>query len=95
MARYYLSAAAEADVDNIGLWIARNSLDAAKKWVDDLEEKLEILSVTPGGGTDQSHLRKGMRSSPFGHYLLFYKKVRGGIRVLRIIHGARDYRRFF
>jgi toxin ParE1/3/4 len=95
MARYYLSAAAEADVDAISLWIAQGSLESAKRWVDDLEKKLEILSLTPGGGTDRSDLRQGLRSSPFGQYLVFYRKVRGGIRVFRVIHGARNYRDLF
>ncbi len=87
---------AEADIEQIGLWIARNAdIEAALKWFSDLDEKLRKLAQIPGTGTDQSHLCRGLRSSPFGNYLIFFQPMRGGIRVMRVIHGDRDYRRFF
>jgi toxin ParE1/3/4 len=95
MARYLLSAAADADVEQIAAWIARDNVAAARKWIDQLGTKFENLSNLPGSGTDQSKIRKGLRSSPFGNYLVFYRKYRDGIFIYRIIHGARNYRRLF
>jgi plasmid stabilization system protein ParE len=40
----------------------------------------------------------GMRAWPitrFPKYLIFYLPTKRGIRVLRVIHGARDMRRIF
>ena len=39
-----------------------------------------------------------MRSFPvkrYRNYLIFYRPSRDGIEVIRILHGARDFRRYF
>ena len=89
------TARADADIEGIAKWIARDSVDAALRWLEGLDQALGKLAETPGSGTDRRELRAGMRSSPFGNYLIFFKAVRGGITVVRVIHGARDYRRLF
>jgi len=53
------------------------------------------MTEMPGMGTDQSDLCEGMRSSPFGNYLVFCKKTRQGILVVRVVYGARDYAQYF
>lgn len=93
--RIHKTAHAEADIKNIALWIARDSVESALKWAADLDEKLRTLAQVPGSGTDRGKLRPGMRSSPFGNYLIFFKRVRNGIQIIRVIHGARDYTRYF
>ena len=93
--RVQKSARAEIDIRGIGRWIARDSLTAALKWGDDLDRKLRVIADLPGIGTDRSDLRPGLRSYPFGNYLIFFKAIRGGIVVVRVLHGARDYRRLF
>ena len=60
------AARAETDIRQISRWIARDSIDAALKWLSDLDEKFLQLARTLGTGTDRSGLRRGMRSSPFG-----------------------------
>lgn len=89
------TALAKQDVRQIALWIGRQSPDAAIKRVDDLEQRLEELLNAPGSGTDRSDLRPSLRSSPFGNYLVFFKRIRDGIQIVRVLHGARDYSRFF
>lgn len=86
---------AERDLDNIAQWIARSSETAALKWLSDLDGKLSIIAQNPGIGTDRSKLRPGVRSYAFGNYLIFFKSTKRGIDVLRVLHGARDYRQFF
>lgn len=93
--RIRMTASANADVRSIARWIARDSVDNAVNWTFELDDKLQKLLETPGSGTDRSDLRPGMRSSPFGQYLIFFKPFRYGIQVIRVIHGARDYTRFF
>lgn len=70
-------------------------MSAAMKWLEDLDSRFTELAGAPGSGTDRSDLRPGMRSSPFGNYLIFFKRLRDGIQVVRVIHGARDYKRLF
>jgi plasmid stabilization system protein ParE len=91
------TARADSDIKRIALWIAsQSSVDAALRWSVDLDQKFESLARTPGSGTDRGTLGRGLRSSPFGRYLIFFRaERRGGIVITRVIHGAQDYGRFF
>lgn len=46
-------------------------------------------------GRDRAALSPGLRSFPHEDYVIFYKPARGGIEVVRVLHGARDLNRFF
>jgi toxin ParE1/3/4 len=89
------SAAANEDIADIASWIARDDVMAAIRWIDRLTAKFQRLLETPMSGTNQSHLRPGLRSSPIGNYLVFFKPSKDGIHIIRVIHAARDYARFF
>jgi toxin ParE1/3/4 len=95
--RIQTTAHAEEDIWGIAQWIARDreALPAAIKWLEDLDSKFETLADIPGVGTDRSDLMPGVRSYPFGNYLIFFKPIRDGVQIVRVLHGARDYRRFF
>ena len=93
--RVRTSVRAEADIHSIANWISQQSLTGATKWLDDLDARFTALADAPGSGTDRSELRRGLRSSPFGNYLIFFKRTRDGIQIVRVIHGARDYRQIF
>ena len=95
LGRARVSARAEADIRSIAAWIARDSEQAALKWARELHQTITATADTPGIGTDRSHLRRGLRSVPFGNYLIFFKPTRNGIQVARVIHGARNYRNYF
>jgi len=41
-------------------------------------------------GRAREELAGGMRSFPFGRYVIFYAPVDGGIDVVRVLHSARD-----
>ena len=86
---------AKSDIRSIAQWIAQGGVDAALRWIDELDAKLQKLLEMPGSGTDRSELWPDMRSSPFGNYLVFFKPTPDGITVMRVLHGARDYARFF
>ena len=35
-------------------------------------------------------LAPGLRASPVGNYVIFYRPIHDGIEVVRVLHGARD-----
>ncbi len=86
---------ANADIRSIAQWIARDSAQAAAKWIDDLDREFSKIAQTPGIGTDRNALRPHLRSMAFGNYLLFFKSSRESVIIVRVIHGARDYARLF
>jgi toxin ParE1/3/4 len=95
--RVRVTSRAESDVRSIGAWIARqsDSAETAIAWLDRLDALFRALAETPGIGTARPDLRPGLRSIPFGNYLIFFKTSRSELTIVRVIHGARDYRRLF
>ena len=93
MPRARKSGPVRRDIDEITSYIARDSVDAALRWLEELDAFLERVAAVPGMGTSRESFRPGLRSVPFGKYLVFFRKSRGGIEIARIIHGARKWQR--
>ena len=81
---------AEADILEIWDYIADDSLAAADRWVDRLDEQFRMLAAQPMMGRAREELAPGVRSFPFGRYVVFYMPLNDGIDVVRVLHGARD-----
>lgn len=78
------------DIIEIWDYIADDSFEAADRWVDQLDEKFRLLATQPLMGRVRFELERGMRSFPFGRYVIFYMPTDEGIDVVRVLHGARD-----
>ena len=82
-------------------YIAADNPDAAERFVPALEKTYAQLEALPGMGSVRHFGRKdlqGVRSIPvtdFEHYLLFYTALRKHVKVLRILHVARDFPTIF
>ena len=81
---------AETDILEIWDYIADDSLAAADRWVDHLDEQFRVLATQPMMGRARDELAPGVRSFPFGRYVVFYVLLDDGIDVVRVLHGARD-----
>ena len=81
---------AAADILEIWDYIAEDSLDEADLWVDRLDEKLGLLATQPSMGRARNELAAGLRSFPFGRYVVFYVPLADGIDVVRVLHSSRD-----
>lgn len=78
------------DILEIWDYIAEDSLDAADRWVDRLDEQFRLLATQPLLGRARPELEQELRSFPFGRYVIFYAPLADGIDVIRVLHGARD-----
>jgi toxin ParE1/3/4 len=58
--------------------------------VDRLDEQFRMLAAQPMMGRAREELAPGVRSFPFGRYVVFYMPLDDGIDVVRVLHGARD-----
>lgn len=84
------------DYELIWDYVAREgSVDAADRLLRTFDARLLLLSDFPGGGRARPELRPRLRSFAVGNYLLFYRPIRGGIELVRVLHGARDLRAIF
>jgi len=91
MARITRAKLARKDLRNIWLNVAQDSVAAADRLVDRIDSVVRMLSQNPRLGERQDHLRPNLRRFVVGSYLVFYQPTRGGIRVVRILHGARRW----
>ncbi len=81
---------ASDDIAEIWDHIADDSLRAADRWIDQLDEQFRLLATQPLMGQARDELSPGLRSFPFGRYVIFYEPIADGIDVVRLLHSARD-----
>ena len=85
-----LSAQAEADLVDISLYIARDNPVRAMTFVDEIEAKAMTLADTPMKGAARDDLNPGIRLLVHGAYGVYYRVTNENIRILRVLHSARD-----
>jgi toxin ParE1/3/4 len=86
---------ARLDLSEIADFIARDSVDAALRFLDEVDNVLKKLADFPGLGRSRDELGPGLRSFPAGNYVLFYRATAEAIDLVRVLHGARDLDRLF
>jgi toxin ParE1/3/4 len=96
MARLSIRALADEDIDVIARFIARDNLDAGRRFYDAVAHDLDLLASNPRMGArriSRDPRLKDLRSWPvsgYRKYLVFYLAMDDGIDVVRVFHGARD-----
>jgi len=88
---------AEDDLNEIVDYLLEHSINAANKFIDELDGLEESLSMFPELGVfskDKKLRSKGYRMLSIGDYLLFYIHRHEYIYVMRIVHGKRNYKSF-
>src|SRR5687768_7835570 len=89
------TAASKRDYVEIWKYIAKDNPTAADDLLRLFDLKVTLLSDFPHLGRARSEIRTRLRSFAAGDYILFYRPLRDGIELLRIIHGARNLREVF
>jgi toxin ParE1/3/4 len=86
---------AEEDLLTIAGNIAKDNPSAAARWLDEIEDTLNLLAQQPGIGEAVDQIRPGLRRFSQGNYLLFYEPLPNGIGLVRVLHGARKIEGLF
>ena len=55
-----------------------------------IAQKCQDCAEFPGMGCRRDELSPGLRSVVMGSYLIFYRPLEDGIRLMRVAHGSRD-----
>lgn len=92
---FKLSPKAVIDIQSVTEFIGRDSKRAARQWAIDATEKFRIIGRSPKIGISRFELSQGLRSFPFGNYLIFYSEQPNGIEILRVLHAARHWQDLF
>lgn len=93
MSRFVLTPQAKADLYEISDYISKDNPDAARRVRTELREAMRKLAVMP----EMGHLRQDLARKPFRFwpvysYLIIYEPETEPLRVVRVLHGARDVR---
>jgi len=81
---------ARQDRVDIWLYIAADSLAAADRLADRLDEVVEVLAEFPESGSLRPKLGTAIRVFPVENFLILYRATPDAIEIVRILHAARD-----
>ncbi|HUQ68561.1 MAG TPA: type II toxin-antitoxin system RelE/ParE family toxin [Planctomycetaceae bacterium] len=90
MPRFRVSKAARRDLGEIASYIARDNPPAALRLRAAFADRFGMLSRQPLIGEACETLGSRLRMFPHGSYVIYYVPAPGGVRIARVIHGARD-----
>jgi toxin ParE1/3/4 len=87
-----LTRSAEADLESIGDWVAKDSPRRALTFIHELRTRCTGLGDHPEAfPLVPRYETHGIRRRVYGNYLIFYRAEETQVTILHILHGARDY----
>ena len=94
MTEYALSRRAQSDLDEIWDYSAQVwGRDQANRYVEALRDSIKRVAADPSRGRSMTVGRKSYRRYRSGSHLIFYRKAKRGIRIVRILHESMDHER--
>ncbi len=95
MSEYFLGRAAERDLEQLWDYIAKDSVAAADRLIEEFFKTFDMLARNPRIG----HKRQGLTNHPVlfwpvGNYLVIYRSKRSRIQIVAVVHGGRHIPRF-
>jgi toxin ParE1/3/4 len=93
--RLVFAPAARDDLLTIGLYIADSNPTRAESFITELEAAARQIGKRPQSFAAREDISPGLRAAVHGRYLLLFRDFDDEVRIVRIVHGARDLRRLF
>lgn len=91
MSRYRLSRLAEADLEAVWLFVARDrSVETANRLIDAITDRFVLLADHPEVGRMRDDIASGLRSFPVRNHIIYYRPRDGYVLIARILHASRD-----
>ncbi|MGK7878122.1 MAG: type II toxin-antitoxin system RelE/ParE family toxin [Xenococcaceae cyanobacterium] len=90
MSKITLSPQAAQDIQQTWAFIAKDNIDAADKWQQQISDVLQLLAKMPQIGRVRSEFSIELRSFVKAKHVIFYQPTADGINVFRILHHSRD-----
>ncbi len=91
-----ISEAAERDLEEIFNYIhSKHGINQAYRYVSSFDGIFQNLALHPEIGRERPEIREGLYSMSKDHHIIFYRIHGGKLRIIRVLHGARDLPRQF
>ncbi|NEO88626.1 MAG: type II toxin-antitoxin system RelE/ParE family toxin [Spirulina sp. SIO3F2] len=95
MSHYVINALASQDLNEIADYFAENSVEAGERFFQAFNRKCQQLITFPNSGKSYESIRPGLRGLSFEKYIIFYRILKDGIEILRVVSGRRDFPAMF
>jgi toxin ParE1/3/4 len=93
--RYIYSKGAESDVSQIYQDTAKKrGIAQADKYDAGLENSMQLLADNPDLGRKSDEIKEGYHRHEYGRHIIFYKKRKHDIFIIRILYDAMDEKRY-
>ena len=79
-------------LDTIARFIAEQnqSIERALQVINRIEEKCKLVAEFPESGMARSDLGNGLRSTVVDNFVIIYRPLTNGMRILLVAHGHQD-----
>lgn len=97
MKRIRVSSQAEQDLDEIWLYLAKQSgsIETANGVIDSITDAFALFASTPHAGTRRDEIAPGVLGFPVGKFIVYYREAGPHVVIARVIHGMRDQTQAF
>ncbi|GAB1858330.1 hypothetical protein MHTCC0001_31670 [Flavobacteriaceae bacterium MHTCC 0001] len=94
MAKYKLSVLAQRDLDKIyGDGLEKFGFKQAILYLRQINEIVKLLSERPEIGRSRDELKQGLFCYTYKSHIIFFRKFKHHIRIVRILYGGMDLMR--
>ena len=93
--RVVFSRLAEADLEEIGDFIAADNPAGALRFVRDIRRHCREIARSPLAYVARPDLGAAIRACPHGRYIIFFQASNDEVLIARVLAGARDLPRLF
>lgn len=90
MAQYLINKLASQDLNEIADYFAANNVRAGERFFDDFNRKCKQLVAFPNSGKSYDYIYSDLKGVPLSSYIIFYRVLKDGIEILRVISGRQD-----
>jgi toxin ParE1/3/4 len=90
-----ISPAARADLAEIAGYIAADNPERALSFIAELEARAMQAAERPLSFSSRDDISPGLRSASHGRYLVLFRDLPDRVRIVRVLHGARDMTQVF
>lgn len=70
-------------------------METSERTLKDIQDYIDVLGNMPLAGCPREELLPGLRSFIADKYVIYYRRVPEGILIMRVLHGARQFKYLF
>jgi toxin ParE1/3/4 len=95
MSKYIISPSASRDLDEIADYFLSCNVEAGERLFREFNSKCQKLVNFPYMGRSYAHVRPLLRGLPLDGYIIFYRIIDNGVKILRVVNGRQDLESLF